>query len=240
MRYARWLAFGCIVASTVVCAAVSYADTLQSPNYRFDETDLGGGGLNQSSSANYKSVQSIGDNAIGTSSSANFQTQAGSQTTADPSLTFIVNGATTDFGNFSTSTTATATASFSVINYTSYGYIVQITGNTPTNGSHTIPGMASTAASQVGIEQFGINLVANTSPRSVGANPDQGQFGFGVAAPNYATSNRYRYVSGETIASAPKSSGITTYTISYIVNVKNLTPGGRYTGNQTIICSGTY
>jgi hypothetical protein len=100
--------------------------------------------------------------------------------------------------------------------------------------------MSSAALSQAGIEQFGINVVANTLPLSLGVNPDNGQFGFGQAASNYNTSNNYRYVSGDTIAVGPKSSGQTTYTISYIINVNALTPGGIYTGGQTLLCTGTY
>ena len=213
---------------------------LQSNNYQFDETDLGGGGLNQSSSTNYKSVLSVGDNAVGDSSSANYTTQAGSQTTPDPSLTFIINSGAVNFGTFSPSLAATATSSFSIINYTSYGYIVQVTGAAPTNGSHTISSMTSPGPSTNGTEQFGINLVANTSPASVGANPVQAIFGAGVAANGYNTPNTYQYNNGDTIATAPKSSGQTTFTISYIVNVNSRTPGGQYTSNQTIVVTGTY
>jgi hypothetical protein len=92
----------------------------------------------------------------------------------------------------------------------------------------------------MGIEQFGINLVANTLPISFGANPDNGQFGFGSVASGYNTPNNFRYVNGETIASASKDSGITNYTISYIVNVAPLTAGGTYTANQALVVTGTY
>lgn len=217
------------------------ADTLQSNNYKFSETSLGNGGLIQSTSTNFQTNSSFGDTAVGNSSSSNFQIEAGHDTTDDPALTFgVSNGAATFSSNFSASTTATATSSFYVSNYTSYGYVVQIAGATPTNNSYSIPGMTATGPSVPGTEQFGINLVANTSPASIGANPVQGLFGAGVAASNYNTSNQYRYVSGETIASAPKSSGITTYTISFIVNVKGLTPGGQYSANQVLICIGTF
>jgi hypothetical protein len=100
--------------------------------------------------------------------------------------------------------------------------------------------LTTASTSQTGVEQFGVNLVANTLPVSVGANPNNGQFGFGEAATNYNTSNSYRYVSGEAIAKAPKSSGLTTYTLSYLVNVDSLTPGGQYTSNQTLVVTGTY
>lgn len=230
-----------VVALCVGCVIdIAHADTLQSNNYKFEESVLGGGGMVQSSSTNYQSSSSVGEAAAGAGSSPNYQIEGGNKTSPDPVLTFTVNNANATFGDFSASTTATATATFSVSNYTSYGYAVQVIGDPPKNGPHTIDAMASSDSPIPGLRQFGMNLVANTAPLSIGANPDQGQFGFGVAAPNYGTSNMYRYVSGETIATAPKSSGLTGYTITYIVNVDGLTPGGKYTSNQTLVCTGTF
>lgn len=235
---------GLLLVAVLFGAPAAATDTPSSPNYRFDETSIGTTNNLQSNSTNYRDQTGAGDTAVGSSSSANFQSQAGSDTSADPNLTFSVNSSGANFGMFSPATTSTATATFSVINYTSYGYVVQIAGNPPTHGSHTIDAMSANAPSQTGVEQFGINLVANTSPVSFGSNPNNGtapnNFGFGQAAPNYATPNQFRYVPGETIAQAPKSSGRTDYTISYVVNVTNLTPGGTYNSNQTLIVTGTY
>lgn len=226
--------------SVSLVAGLASADVATSPNYKFINTDLGGGGLGPSSSNNYQSSLSVGDSAVGGSSSTNYQFAAGSQTTDDPGLSFAINTSTASFGSFSPSTTATATSTFSVVDYTSYGYVVQIVGDPPSNGNHKITAMATTGPPQIGQEQFGINLVANTQPTNFGADPDHGQFGVGSASANYGTANNFRYVSGETIASAPKSSGQTTYTISYVINVNSLTPGGKYTSNQSLICTGTF
>ncbi len=234
------LAIACAGAIATTYTYVTYAQSLQSPHFKFDESVVGGGGLVQSASPNYQAGESIGEPVAGNSASANFQTQAGNKTTNDPALSFAVTSGNANFGNFSPGGAATATSTFSVSNYTSYGYVVQIIGNPPTNGAHTLAALTTNTPSNAGVEQFGINLVANTLPTSLGANPDQGQFGFGTATTNYGASNYYRYVSGEAIASAPKSSGVTNYTISYIVNVDSLTLGGQYTSNQVIICTGTY
>lgn len=215
-------------------------ESQSSAHYEFIESDLGGGGLGNASSSNYQSVLSTGDSAIGNSSSGNYQINAGSQTTRDPRLAVSIDNANAAFGLFSPATTATATSSFSVIDYTSYGYAVQIGGNPPSYQGHTLPGMATTGSASPGAEQFGINLVANTAPTAFGANPAYGPNGVGTASSNYGTPNQFRYVSGETIATAPKSSGETTYTISYIADVSSLTPGGEYTGGQFIICTATY
>ncbi len=223
---------------------VAATDVPSSNNYRFDESSIGTSSLLESSSTNFKASTGAGDTAVGGSGSTNFQTESGSKTTPDPNLTFSMTSSAANFGTFSPAAAQTAITTFSVINYTSFGYVVQVAGTPPSYGTHQIDTMSANAVSQPGVEQFGINLVANTSPSSFGANPQNGiipnNFGFGVATPNYATPNEFRYVSDETIAQAPKSSGKTDYTISYLVNVAALTPGGTYGTDQALIVTGTY
>lgn len=236
-----FFAFSFILTSLT---STAFAEPSQSTNFKFNESAIGSGGLIQSNSANYQGRDSIGDIGVGPAASSNFQIAAGSTTTNDPALSVAVNG-TINFNAFSAATATTATTTFTVLNYTTYGYIVQILGNAPSNGSTTIEAMDPSGpsfpgASVAGTSQFGINLVANTLPVSIGANPDNGQFGFGTVAGNYGTSNSYRYVSGETIAQATRNSGTTTYTITYLVNVPALTPGGIYTSDQTLVVTGTY
>ena len=130
-----------------------------------------------------------------------------------------------------------------MLNYTANGYNIYTNGTPPSSTSHTLTGLASPTASQVGVEQYGINLKANSSPISQGADPLQipsGGFSFGVGSAGYNTANNYKYVNGETIAESGQSSGETDYTISYIVNVSTATPAGQYTGNQGLIVVGSY
>lgn len=227
-----------------IAQPVAATDVPTSTNYRFDETSVGVSSMLESNSANFRATSGAGDTGIGNSGSANFQTESGSKTTPDPNLTFTMNSTSANFGTFNPSAASTSTTTFSVINYTSFGYVVQIAGDPPTYANNTIDPMSATAVSQPGIEQFGINLVANTSPVSFGANPNNGtapnNFGFGAATPNYSTPNQFRYVQGEAIAQAPKSSGRTDYTISYLVNVESLTAAGTYGTDQTLIVTGTY
>jgi len=240
-RLSGWIVIALIFAFCVTIKSSNvYADPLQSANYRLDESVVGVGDLNRASSANYLAVNATGDLTVGTAASSNFQIEAGSKTSPDPVLSFSLTSGAVNFGVFTPSNATVATASFSVSNYTSYGYVVQITGSSPSNGVHTINAMTTTDDSIPGTDQFGINLVANTSPVSFGSNPNNGQFGFGSVSTNYNTPNKYRYINGETIALATKSSGMTTYTISYLINVASLTPGGKYTSNKTIIITGTY
>ena len=237
------LGFSLLAASV----ALSYiytpvlADPLTSPHYQFQETSLGGTGNLDAASASYEALSTGGILGLGDSDSSDFTIKAGNQTTGDPALAFAINTANINFSNlFSATAAVTSTATFEVVDYTSYGYTVQIAGTPPTHGSHAITALSSGGSSTAGTEQFGLNLVANTLPVSLGANPDHGQFGVGSAATNYNTPNTYRFVSGDTIAQAPKSSGQTIYTISYIVNVSSVTPAGQYVSAQTLICTGNY
>jgi len=216
------------------------ASALKSANYQLVEPVVGGIGSNQSSSANFQARSSgalIGD---GTSSDSTAQIESGHQTTGNPALSFGIVNADVSFGAFSPTSTATATSSFEVSDYTSYGYVVQIYGTPPTYNDYQISPLTTNAASQVGVNQYGINLVANTEPITFGANPNIGQFGGGSIATNYNTANSYRFDSGDEIAYSNKSSGLTIYTISYIVNVGSLDPGGQYIATQNILCTATY
>lgn len=220
------------------------AETLQSNSYQIEESFIGGGGLIESSSTNFRSNESIGDVGIGNSASNSFQTNSGFTTTADPGLTFVINSSAINFGTLSTSVASTATSSFSVTNYTSHGYVIHTLGGPPKNGNYTLAAMSASAPSQAGVEQYGINLVRNTLPvNPLGADPAQepdSSFSAGVAGTGYEVTNAYRYVEGEAVANAPKSSGRTTFTISYVINASSITPGGQYTGKQELICVGTY
>lgn len=231
-----------------------------SSNYSVIEGEIGGNGQFNSSSSSYSinpnidnGGSSLGDSAVGNSGSTNYQTNSGFNTSAEPTLTMVVNSAGVNIGVLSTSTAQTASTTFSVSNYTSSGYAVQIIGSPPTNSGHALTALATDTASIAGSEQFGINLRANTSPVSVGADPSQNpssSFSYGVAGDGitgtfgvtrpYTIPNKYRYVSGETIASAPKSSGQTDYTISFLANQSNTTPGGTYTGSLAIVATGTF
>lgn len=231
----------------VVAVVLSYiyepvlADPLSSPHYTFEETSLGGTGNLDATSASYQAMSTGGILGLGDSDSSDFIIKGGNQTTNDPALAFAISTANISYsGPFSATAAATATASFEVVDYTSFGYTVQIAGTPPTHGSHIITPLSTASPSTAGTEQFGINLVANTLPISLGANPDHGQFGVGSAATNYNTPNNYRFVSGDNIALAPQSSGQTIYTISYIVNVSSVTPAGQYVSAQTLICTGKY
>lgn len=214
---------------------------LSSTNYQIQEDFLGTSGSSvDGSSTHYQAQDTGGATAVGDGSATTYQTKSGVPTPSEPNLSLVINTSSVNLGTLSNATTATGTATFSVLNYTSFGYIVQVLGNTPSNGSHNLTALSSPTASSAGSEQFGINLVANTG---FGADPAQvpsSSFSYGAAGTGYNTANTFKYVSGNTIAAATKSSGQTNYTISYIANISIATPNGNYAGTQTIVCTGTY
>jgi len=97
------------------------------------------------------------------------------------------------------------------------------------------------------VEEFGINLVANTSP-AIGANPTNqpdNTFADGKAATGYNVANQFKYNVGDTIAQSPatvgnQAVGQTNYTISYIAKRKTLTSAGLYTMRHDIVVVATY
>jgi hypothetical protein len=169
----------------------------------------------------------------GSSTGVTSKVEFGSITPDEPSLDVIIEPGLSFLGDLSTEQTATKTTIVKVRSYLSNGYFVQVTGDPPKYEGHTLSTPASPALSQPGTEQFGINVVANSSP-SVGSNPVQvpsSDFSFGQAYSGYNTTNRFQYNSGDTIASSSVASGQTEYTISMIVNISSLTPSGHYSGD---------
>lgn len=239
----RLLLLGLVVLGVMSLSAVVHAQTSCSGNYCATETFFGSGGDLNDCSTNYCAKLSAGETGVGNSKGTNYQAQAGFNTTDAPFLEFFVTAANINLGALSTASTATATAQFYVRAYLASGYSVVTASNPPSMGSYNMHTMSSQAASSTGQEQFGINLVANTSPTTFGANPSQypdSTFGSGYAAAGYNTANMYKYNKGDVIAASNSSSGRTDYTISYIFNISSITPGGTYNFNQDLIAVATY
>lgn len=231
-----------LIFSVVPCAVVS-AQQASSTNYSTKEYYFGTGGETNQTSTNYKSRSATGALGVGNTSSTNYAAAAGSITPQDEYIELVVNASTLNLGVQSLSAASTGTATFYVKAYVASGYVVRNASTGPTYGGYTMASPSSLTASAVGTEQFGINLVANTLPATFGANavqvPDN-TFSFGTAATGYNTTNQYKYVNGDTIAQSTKSSGQTTFTISYIMNISTVTRAGTYTMNHILVATGTY
>ncbi len=241
---------GIISGVLIVCMLGSpvFAQTSSSSNYRVDEYQFGVGAENDLSSTNYRAQGSAGSLGSGSSSSTNYDAESGFLTPNQPYLEFVVNASTVDLGLLDTSTTANGTGTFYVRTYLSSAYSVLTMSQPPTNESGaTLDGMSTAAAPTVGVEQFGMNVVDNSSP-NIGTNPvniPNDTFADGEAAPGYNTPNLFKYVVGDTIARSAKTvgnqaTGRTDYTISYVANVAPLTPAGKYDMNHDLVVVATY
>lgn len=240
---------GAAVGTSWACTNAQTCST----NYQVNEAFFGNGGsLDTTCSATYCAKQTAGETGTGNPSSTNYQARAGFDTDRTPSLTLLVNdpqcpsyNTGVNLGYLSTLSAATGTVNFSVKSYLASAYTVTTVGTPPTSTSvpaHTFAALTSGGTSSPGTEQFGINLVANTSP-NVGSNPSQlpdSTFGFGQAASGYGTANTFKYNNGDAIARSLKSSGTTCYVISYLFNISGVTPDGVYTFNQSVVATSTF
>jgi hypothetical protein len=236
------LLFLAIVLATGI-PAIAFAAQSASPHYQVNEVFFGSGGELNACSTSYCSKQSLGETAVGNTASTNYQAQGGFNTDRTPYIQFIVNNTTQNLGTLTPSGTTTATASFSVKAYLAHGYAVINASDPPSNNTYTMQTPATPTASTIGTEQFGINLVANTSPTILGADPvqDPGSlFSYGQVSTDYNTPNLYKYTKGDVVALSTSSSSDTVYTVSYIFNISHVTPGGQYLMRHVLVATGTY
>jgi hypothetical protein len=207
------------------------ADTSTSTHYMVNETQFGSGSSLHDCSQNYCAKTSAGDTAVGSARSDNYSAQFGANTTDEPLLEIIVEGGDHDMGVLDSDHTGTAVSTIKVRNYLTGGYTLHIAG------THSLNRLTTPSTSHQGAEQFGINLANNTAP-DIGANPVQvpdSTFAFGQVNSDYNQADLYMYDDGAAVAHSDKSSGETDYTLSLIINVSNITPGGRYTGRYSAI-----
>lgn len=218
------------------------AETSSSSNYQATDMLFGAGSTSENCSGQYCAKVSIGDIGTGGAASDNSTAKFGAITESEPLLEVIVDPGVSDLGVLTTEHTASKTMVVRVRNYLSNGYVLQIMGNPPKYATHTLNALSSPTASLPGSEQFGVNVVANTSP-AIGANPVQvpsDQTSFGEAAANYATPNLFKYVSGDVVARSQSESGRTDYTISMILNIATSTPAGQYAGDFSAVVVPVY
>ncbi len=223
--------------------ATALAAQSSSSKYQVNEVFFGSGGQLNACSTSYCSKQAAGESVVGKTGSANFQAQGGFNTNREPYIEFTVGTTNVDLGTLTPTSTKVATAGFSVKTYLAHGYVVTNASDPPTNNTYTMKALAIPTAAQVGVEQFGINLVANTVPVTFGANPTQGPdttFGFGQVAAAYSSPNFYKYAKGDVVAQSYLSTSYTNYTIAYLFNISNVTPGGSYLLKHDLVATSTF
>lgn len=220
-----------------------------SSNYSVPESGFSSGSEIDANSASYNARTSVGDLGIGLSESGSYLGFAGFISPDDEYAELNIPATTIDMGTLTPGTPGTGTATFTARTYLNNQYVIVSPRDPPTaengNGEQIDP-ITSAAAFDSNTEQFGMNLVANTSPVVQGANPsrqpvDDGTFAFGEAAPGYNTADNYQYNAGDIIArSVTRGYGETDYTISYILNITPITPAGVYRMEQDLVLMATF
>jgi len=208
---------------------------MESTNFIIYGDVFSSGGREDSTSANFGIQDTIGEGLAlsSTSTSSNFGIKTGfREMYADSFVTLSLGSGSLDLGALSTTETKLGSHTMTVETDSLNGFTVTLSGNTLTSGINTITAIGSIAmAPLIGTKQFGINLVANTTP-AVGADP-AGLAPIGSAADQYRETNKFAFLSGATVATSSAPINSTIYTVSYIANISSDTINGSYATTLT-------
>lgn len=239
--------FALLFVVILLGGGVAGAQTPSSSSYSVPESGFSSGSAIDANSASYNARVSAGNLGVGFSESGSYLGFAGFITPEDEYAELYIPVTNIDMGVLDPGVPGTGTAIISARTYLNNQYVIISPRDPPTSeGGEQIDPMTTAAAFSASVEQFGINLVANTSPVAQGANPsrqpvDNGFFAFGEAAPGYNTADNYQYNAGDIIArSVTRGYGETDYTISYMLNVTSVTPAGLYRMEQDLVLTATF
>lgn len=144
----------------------------------------------------------------------------------------------TDMGELRPDSTLTAQSQMAVGTNATNGFVITANGIPPSAGTNVIDPLPTPTESTPGINQFGINLVANSAP-AVGSDPE-GTWANAVPTYNYSQPDHYMYVPGDIVAQASDVSLMKKFTVSYILNSSPDLRAGVYTTTITFIASGRF
>ena len=144
----------------------------------------------------------------------------------------------TDMGALDSKSTLKAQSQMAVGTNASGGFAITANGTPMSAATNVIDSPSIPTKSTPGKNQFGINLVENTSP-AVGKNPE-GEWANAIASPNYSVPDMYMYVPGDVVAYSPNVSLMKKFTVSYILNASPSLRAGVYTTTMTFIASGRF
>lgn len=243
MKWLRLVLAAWIAGSLVALPNIAYAQ-YSSGNYSVQEVQFGAGG-DRTSSGSYDAQQNAGNLVGGQASSGSYQVYGGFLTPNTEFLEVSVSPTVVPLGLLSETTTGTGVSNISVRSYLNSNYVIVLMSDSLINESgDEIDPLTTGAASSVGTEQFGINLVANTLPVAQGSDPapfPDNTFAFGEAAPGYDTPNTYKFNKTDIIArSLTNGWGQTDFTVSYIANIAPTTPAGAYSSVENIVITATF
>lgn len=145
----------------------------------------------------------------------------------------------TDMGQLSKDSTLMAQSEMMAATNATNGFVITAVGTPLAAGTSVIDGLPSPTESIQGVDQFGINLVENNAP-AIGGNSSTGLWMNGAPTADYAMPNKYKYVSGDVVATSPSVNMFQKFTVSYVVNSSAQLKPGVYTTTITYIASGRF
>lgn len=147
---------------------------------------------------------------------------------------------------FSPTDTSLATSLMAASTNAGAGYVITVNGATMSSGGNTIQAMDTADVSTHGKSQFGMNLMANTTP-TIGTNITPAPNGTnykGQAETGYNVADHFKFTSTDAVADSqnggPGPSDAQVFTASYIVNVPGSQAAGQYATTLTYICTATF
>ena len=143
-----------------------------------------------------------------------------------------------DMGELTNDQTLVAKSQMAVGTNASGGFAITVYGTPPAAGTSVIDTPTTPTVSQPGTNQFGINLVQNTLP-AIGSDPE-GIWANAQPTGDYGQPNKYKYTSGDVVASSPNVSLMKKFTVSYIFNSSPNLRAGVYTTTINYIASGQF
>ncbi len=155
----------------------------------------------------------------------------------DETLTFTLATATVALGTLTNGATGSGTSSMTAATNGGTGYSITVAGTTLTSGGNTIAALAAPTVSTINTNQFGLNLMLNTTP-AVGTGATG--TGSGTASAGYNTANSYKFVSGDTVASASLPTNSNVFTTSYIANISGATAAGAYSTVMNYVATANF
>lgn len=146
-------------------------------------------------------------------------------------------GTAVNLGSLTSSSTGSGTSQIGVSTNAGTGYNITVSGTTLTSGVNTITALNAATTSTQGSSQFGMNLVANTTP-TVGAAVAGA--GTGSPAAGYNTANNFKFTTGDIVASKASADNFRFYTVSYIANIPATQAAGAYKTDLTYVATANY
>lgn len=237
-KIGRYVGLLVLLVTLFVPTLSAFATDSSSDNYQVTDTEFGSGAELDSCSGQYCAKTSIGPLSSDASSSPSSSVDFGMiASDSGPLLEVIVDQGESNLGVLSTDKTATKTMVVKVRTYLSDGYTLQINGSPPKYKDYSLHTSSTATESQAGVELFGINAVANTSP-NIGKNPvlnPEETDATSLVMDGYKTQNYFKYVDGGIVAKNLRETSQAEYTISMVVNISGSTPAGHFSADFSAV-----